>query len=371
MAGNLIIGGGVYGAAVAFELASRGVNCHLVEAKHIGAGASSGPGRRGVRANGRDPRELPLVRQARTIWSSLHELLGVAPLFERTGHVLLIERERDLLEAEARVKLQDQMGIPSELVKGEGVRDYEPQVSSHVRAAIVCPGDGVADHTATTNAYAAAAAAAGAVVEEAVPVVRLVIKRDRVIAVETDTGSHIQVENNLFILANSAVRGLLTGYADLPVRNMPFQVLLSKPLGNVPVRHLVGHAHRTLALKAEPGERVMISGGRAGRWDEERQVGEVVDQEVAANIADAVKVYPSLQDIEIEIADAGHLEAVSIDNVPIIDRLPGLSNVKIATGWSGHGWAIAPSVAKLLVDWALEGQRPPLLAPFALTRFGR
>ena len=37
----------------------------------------------------------------------------------------------------------------------------------------------------------------------------------------------------------------------------------------------------------------------------------------------------------------------------------------VGVGWSGHGWAIA----RLMAKWALGGERPPLLAPFAYGRF--
>ena len=49
---------------------------------------------------------------------------------------------------------------------------------------------------------------------------------------------------------------------------------------------------------------------------------------------------------------------VSIDGIPIIDYLPGAANMLVGVGWSGHGWAIAPAVARLLADWALGGERP-------------
>ena len=41
----------------------------------------------------------------------------------------------------------------------------------------------------------------------------------------------------------------------------------------------------------------------------------------------------------------------------------------VGVGWSGHGWAIAPAIARLMAQWALGGERPPLLAPFAYGRF--
>ena len=57
----VIVGGGIYGCSVAWEIARRGGKVLLLEANTIAAGASGGQGKRGVRANGRDLRELPLL----------------------------------------------------------------------------------------------------------------------------------------------------------------------------------------------------------------------------------------------------------------------------------------------------------------------
>ena len=56
----VIIGGGIYGASLAYQLALAGKTVTLLEAGEIACGASGGPGERGVRANGRDLRELPI-----------------------------------------------------------------------------------------------------------------------------------------------------------------------------------------------------------------------------------------------------------------------------------------------------------------------
>lgn len=369
MTEHLIIGGGVYGTAVAFALASRGAGCRLIEAGRLAGAASGGPGRRGVRANGRDPRELPLIRRAHELWPELHERLGVGPLFERTGHILLIERQRDLAAAEARARLQNALGTPSRLLDAAQVRELEPAVNDAVIAGLQCPEDGVADHTATTRAYAAAAAARGAAIEEGVAASRIVIEKGRATAVETGDGRRLPVEGSLLLLANAGVASLIAERLALPVWNLAFQVLLSQPLAEVPVRHLIGHASRQLALKAEPGNRLMISGGYVGRWDATTGTGHPLASEVAANVADAIATYPALDGLAVETADTGHLESVSIDGVPLIDRLPGAENVLFATGWCGHGWAIAPAVAELIAAWTLDGARPALLAPFGLERF--
>ena len=86
-------------------------------------------------------------------------------------------------------------------------------------------------------------------------------------------------------------------------------------------------------------------------------------------MAEAVAVYPSLADAAVTAAHADRWETETGDGIPIIDAVPGMENVLFATGWSGHGWAIAPTVSALLAEWALSGERPPLLKPFRYGRF--
>jgi sarcosine oxidase subunit beta len=68
-------------------------------------------------------------------------------------------------------------------------------------------------------------------------------------------------------------------------------------------------------------------------------------------------------------SDASRPESVCVDDIPIIGRLPGAANLLVGTGWSGHGFAIALAVARLLADWATGSEQPELLRPFAYDRF--
>ena len=110
MADFVIVGGGVYGCGVAWELAKRGAEVLLLEAKTIASGASGGLGKRGVRANGRDVSELPLMRLAYERWPTLHEEIGAETGYVRSGHLLLIEREPEYRTLAARAWLQTQQG---------------------------------------------------------------------------------------------------------------------------------------------------------------------------------------------------------------------------------------------------------------------
>ena len=80
---------------------AKGVEPGPVMAELYGraGGASGGKGKRGVRANGRDLRELPLMRMAYERWPALQGEIGAPTGYERTGHLQLIERPRDLTAA--------------------------------------------------------------------------------------------------------------------------------------------------------------------------------------------------------------------------------------------------------------------------------
>ncbi len=370
----LIVGGGVYGAATAWFLARAGASVLVIEAREIASRASGGPGRRGVRANGRDLRELALMRRAYEIWPTLHEELDAEPFYERTGHLLLAETDADCDRLEAQVRLQEHQGIPTERLDGDAARELEPALSPRIRAAARCPLDGVADHTAATRAYAAAAERLGATIETGVRVGAVEVDSGRATSVVTDAGDRLEARRGVLLLANPAVAGLLARLGpqlSLPRWNVALQVIISEPVEHVPFRHLTGHVSRTVSLKTEGASQVMVSGGWRARWDPDAETGTPLAEAIAGNLAEAAAVYPALEGLRVAIADAGHQESWSVDGIPVVDRVPGVQALWLATGWCGHGWAIAPVVAELLAGWVLGGPRPALLEPFSCARFGQ
>ncbi|MCB8945685.1 MAG: FAD-binding oxidoreductase [Ardenticatenaceae bacterium] len=367
----VIVGGGVYGCGVAWHLARQGAEVLLLEAKTIASGASGGLGKRGVRANGRDARELPLMQMAYDIWPTLHQELDGFTGYERSGHLLLFEREPELRTASARAWLQNQKGIPSRLVAQDELREMEPYVSEAILAALYCPLDGVADHTATTRSYAQAARQLGAEIREGTAVSSLERRGERVTAVRTTTDERIPVNHTLLLLSNLHVPQIVQAElgVTLPIWWRLPQVMLTEAIDPMPLRHLIGHASRTLAMKSNPGGEIMISGGWRGQWNPDTNRGETQPDQVAGNLAEAVAVYPCLAGVGVKEASADRWETETVDNIPIIDRLPGAANMLVGTGWSGHGWAIAPAITQLLAAWAMSGNVPELLRPFAYGRF--
>ena len=374
VADYVIVGGGIYGCTVAWELAKAGEDALLLEAKSIASGASGGLGERGVRANGRDLRELPLMRLSYDIWPDLHEQIAGFTGYRRLGHLLLIEREVDLAGAAAQVWMQNQQGIESHLLNAGQLRELEPLVSENVIAAIYCPKDGVADHTATTRAMANAAQDQGARILENSPVTGLRRQGDTVVSIRVTIDgedTEIEVGKQVILLSNAHAAGFVLDNLgiELPVWRMWPQVMALAAGISPPMTHLIGHAHRTLAIKPLPDDRVMVSGGWRGSWDEATGQGEPVAEQVEGNRLEAVAVYPALADLAVDEVFSDRSEMISVDGIPIIDYLPGAQNMLVGVGWSGHGWAISPAVGRLMAQWVLSGERPGMLGAFAYGRF--
>ena len=374
VADYVIVGGGIYGCTVAWELAKAGEDALLLEAKSIASGASGGLGERGVRANGRDLRELPLMRLAYEIWPDLHEQIAGFTGYRRLGHLLLIEREVDLAGAAAQVWMQNQQGIESRLLDAGQLRQLEPLISENVIAAIYCPKDGVADHSATTRAMASAAHQSGARIIENAPVTGLTRRGGTVVRIRATINgedTEIAVGKQVILLSNAHVAGFVLDNLgiDLPVWRMWPQVMALEASTPPPMTHLIGHAHRTLAIKPLPDGRVMVSGGWRGRWDESTGQGEPVAEQVEGNRLQAVAVYPALTNLAVDEVYTDRSEMISVDGIPIIDTLPGAQNMLVGVGWSGHGWAISPAVGRLMAQWVLSRERPEMLAAFRYGRF--
>jgi sarcosine oxidase, subunit beta len=372
----VIVGGGVHGCAAAFELGQQGADVVLIERGQIASGASGGPGKRGVRANLRDPRELPLMRLAYDIWPALDKTLGRPTGYERIGSLELIEAATAddpsaWSQLQARIEVQNAHGIKTELLDRQAMLQLQPGLSPLVRAAVYCPLDGVADHTATTRAYAAAAAAAGVDVREEMEATA-VSRRGDVTLIETTNGASFAGRKAVLILANAHAPQILRGSFGLrlPTWTVAPQVSVMRTVQPVPTRHLIGHVSRKLAAKAVGADQIMLSGGRRGTWDSASDTG-IPDPNVPGdNLADGVAVFPQLEGASLVKTDATRPESCAADDIPIIDRVPGARDVFFATGWSGHGFAIAPAVAKFLASWVTTGSRPTELAPFGLHRLG-
>src|SRR5947207_14885979 len=112
----VVVGAGVHGATAAWHLAQGNREVLVLEAATVASGASGGPGERGVRANGRDPRELPLLPLAYERWDGPAGRIGGSTGSRRPGQLELLEREEDPTSAMQGGERPPRHGVPTDLL---------------------------------------------------------------------------------------------------------------------------------------------------------------------------------------------------------------------------------------------------------------
>jgi sarcosine oxidase subunit beta len=180
----------------------------------------------------------------------------------------------------------------------------------------------------------------------------------------------ISARQAVVLLNNVGSVGLVRdacGFA-IPVRPILPQAVLLRSRHAPDIPFLTGHDSKALSVKVLDDDVIMLSGGWRGRWDATTSSGVTVDENIRANMDILSTVFPHLGALTVLAADAGRAESASIDHIPFIDVVPGTSNLVVATGWTGHGWALVPSVSRHLSRWLQSGTKPGVLASFGFAR---
>ena len=170
----VVIGGGVNGASVAFNLARLGVRrVVLLERRHLGAGASGKSGSL-VRMHYTNEAESRLAWESLKVFRDFDAMVGGDCGFEAPGFVQIVDpAHADALRA--NVAMQQGLGIDTRLVSREELTEISPDLRvDDVGAAAYEPGSGFADPNATTFAFAAAARRLGATIETDCEALRIV-----------------------------------------------------------------------------------------------------------------------------------------------------------------------------------------------------
>jgi len=116
---------------------------------------------------------------------------------------------------------------------------------------------------------------------------------------------------------------------------------------------------RMLSLKQLRNGAFLLGGGWAGEPTADRRSYTMRPESIQANWATACELLPIVGGQHIERTWCG-LEAMSFDDIPFIGPITGLGGLTIATGFSGHGFAIAPAVGRSVAD-QIDGQPTPEL----------
>jgi glycine/D-amino acid oxidase-like deaminating enzyme len=89
---------------------------------------------------------------------------------------------------------------------------------------------------------------------------------------------------------------------------------------------------------------------------------------VRRSLAELQRVLPALPPLGIARSWAGYIDATP-DLVPVLGEAPGLRGFVFATGFSGHGFAMGPIAGRLVSELIVDGKTSLDIAGFRFSRF--
>ncbi len=366
----LILGGGVIGLSLAYELAGHGAKVCLIERAAIGreaswAGAGILPPGNIARPVTADEQLIRLCHDLHPRWAEqLRAETGIDTGFRRTGGLYLARTPAEADSLRLHADYWRARGIKAEDVPSAEIGAVEPALvapgaENRFAGVLFAPDEGQLRNPHHVRALLAACLKRGVRVLEGTAAEDWDTSGSQIVSVRT--------ANGLLTAANYCITG--GAWSRSLLARLGAVVVLKPVLGQIallntrtPLLHrVVNHGKRYLVPRAD---------GRVLVGSTEEDVG-FDKRTTAAVIADlvrfAVELVPGLAGADLEASWAG-LRPTTPDERPYLGRVPGFDNAFVAAGHFRAGLQLSPGTAVVMAQAILGKATDVDLAAFRLDR---
>jgi sarcosine oxidase subunit beta len=365
----VIIGGGVVGCSIAYQLARRGQRDVLVvEGGTVGSGTTS-KAAGGIRSQFPTETEIRFSLESIAVFDRFAEEFGVDIGYRRIGYLFLVSDAADLAGFRERMALQRRLGVDVREITPAEARAIVPALRvDDLLAAVWGPTDGMAGPAEVTNGYARRARELGARIAEGVGVTAITLAGGRAAGVVTTDGP---VSAPLVINAAGPAAGAVGRLAgvSLPVQPRRRHIFFTEPFPEIPGPVPLTTDRASGFYFRKEMEQLLLSPGDVEDIGEDFTVP--VDRaRIDETVEKALHRLPIVEKARIAGGWAG-LRPLTPDDHAIIGWAPGVEGLFVAAGFGGHGFQHSPATGRYVAEWLLDG-RPSLdLSLFDPGRFAR
>jgi len=359
-----IIGGGIIGGSIAFELAQRRLRVVILERQQPGREASWAAA--GMLApvldSPADALLMPLAKASFRLYpdfvAAVESASGLRAGFRRKPAIHAFfsphgESERNAMIADLR-----RVDVAAEAISAAEARRTEPALGESVQAAVLLPEEASIEPRVLTEAVLAAAARHGAYIRTRVPVTSLQQEGSRVTGLiaggEKIAASKVVLAAGCF---SGAIEGLRRYAPTHPVRG---QMVALQP-ANGTLSHVL-RSNRGYVVPRNNG--CVVAGSTLENAGFEKYVTPAGLERI---LAAAVELAPALSDAAILETWAG-LRPGTPDELPLLGPT-NLEGLLIATGHYRNGILLAPITARLIREWIVDGRTSEPVERFSPLRF--
>lgn len=365
-----IIGGGVVGTSIAYNLAERGVSAVVIfEKGRVGEGATSASAG-GMRYQFSTEVNVRLSLLSIGIFEEFPERFGQEIDLHQNGYLMLTSTEEMVEHFRTNVAMQRRLGVDVQLLTPKEAQQIAPYLNiEDVLGVTFCPDDGYADPYNVVQGYANRARALGVKILEETEVTGIQVEEGRACGVIIPNG---EIQARYVVNAAGPYArevGKLVGL-DLPVRPYRRQMFVTEPFAAIPEdAPMVVDLTTTFHFHKEEAGGVMMG---MSDPDEPSSFNTHVNWTFLERVVEqAVHRVPVFQEAEINRGWAG-LYTISPDSNPILGRIPELENFICAIGFSGHGFMHSPAVGIAIAELIAEGEAKTIdITPLGIERFSK
>ncbi len=367
----VVIGAGIQGLALAYELAKLGAGrIAVLERGYPGCGAS---GRNGemIRSAFASPEWIRFFDESLRRWQTLSAELEFNVLFTPAGYLVLASTP-ELAEAQRRyVHRQHELGLHTEILSAAQVRDLCPALNPDLVAGGILQRDGgFAHHDACVWGYAQAAARRGVEIHPYTTVTGVYVAAGRVRGVSALKAS--AARDSAVTVATPLVVDAAGGHAadvaamagvEVPVKTFRLEMMATESLAPflrpaVSAPAIMGYCHQTTR-----GE--FVGGTEPGGTEPSTSLRSTVS--AVRHAADRfARLLPALAGARMLRQWTG-LVTETADVAPVLGPVPEVQGFILDCGWV-YGFMGAPGAAALLAEHIATGVMPEVLAPFGVER---
>ncbi len=341
---SIVIGGGIFGCATAYELAKLGQKVLLIEKEYLGSG-STGRCISGIRQQFSTPGTIKLAMLSVHIFKELQGKFGIE--WHQGGYLFIASSQSQKEKYLELIKIQHQMGLQVEFIEPEEVSELVPCLQlRNLVGASYCPTDGQANPFLVIQRYAEQIKELKSKVLTFTKVVK--IQRNHTFSVFTDTNDRYEAP----VIINAAG---------------PWAQEVNKSVGAIQELPLYPERHEALVTESTKPlfAPMIVSYDPSCYFQQLHSTGQIIgcytpdspdkginrdsSFEFAPEFSSrALKIMPKLAELKVLRSWAGWY-TMTQDGNPIIGetQVPGFF---LIGGASGHGFMLGPALGKVFAE---------------------
>lgn len=363
----LIIGAGISGVSIAYNLAKKGYKgIHVVDKGYFTSGATGRCGA-GVRQQWATETNCLLAKKSIEFFEKAEEILEYDGdlEFKQEGYLMLATTKEEHDQFTKNVKLQNKLGIPSKQLTKEEALKIVPHLNPDAfMSATFCQTDGHLNPFKMTEAYYLAAKRLGVTFSFFEEVKAIVVENRKITKVVTtkQTYETSQVVNAAGGYSHEI--GKLAG-VDIPVYAENHEILVTEPIEKMQGPMVMSFSKNIYCQQVPHGAFIM---GRSNPNVEKNHDIESTWHFLDEMSKTVCEILPIVGELRV-IRQWGGSYNMSPDRQPIFGKTDQLEGFYMACGFSGHGFMLAPITGILLSEIIMGEETSFNMEELSIDRF--